>query len=61
MQPLTYVTPQRLVSDGILPASLTSAIVLSTYLDHGYKEVELQPAADQLWQQTWRAVVRATP
>ena len=61
MQPLTYVTPQRLVSDGILPANLTSAIALSTYLDHGYKEVELQPAADRLWQQAWRAVVRALP
>jgi spermidine/putrescine transport system substrate-binding protein len=59
IQPLTYVTPQRLVSEGILPASLTSAIVLATYLDHGYKEVELQPAADRLWQQAWRTVVRA--
>ena len=62
MQPLTYATPRRLVSDGILPASLTSAVVLSTYLDHGRKEVELQGAADQLWRQAWRAVTqRAGP
>ena len=61
MQPLTYVTPTRLVSGGILPASLTSAIVLSTFLDHGYKEVEILPSADRLWQQAWRAVVRAHP
>ena len=60
VQPLTYVTPKRLVSDGILPASLTSAVVLPTYLDHGYKEVELQPAADQLWRQAWRAVTHRT-
>ena len=59
MQPLTFATPQRLVSEGIVPASLTSGIALSTYLDHGYKEVELQPAPDQLWRQAWRAVSHA--
>ena len=61
MQPLTYATPKRLVSEGIMPASLSSAIVLSTYLDHGLKELEIQPTVDQLWRQVWRAVVRAHP
>jgi spermidine/putrescine transport system substrate-binding protein len=57
-QPISYATPSRLVYQGILPASLTSAAVLSTYLDHGLKELEIPMAADELWQQAWRAVLR---
>jgi spermidine/putrescine transport system substrate-binding protein len=58
MQPLTYVTPGRLVNHGILPPSLTSAAVLSTFLDRGLKEFEIPIAADELWQQAWQAVRR---
>ena len=58
MQPLTYVTPSRLVSEGILPPSLISAAVRSTFLDRGLKEFEIPIAADELWQQAWRAVTR---
>jgi spermidine/putrescine transport system substrate-binding protein len=57
-QPLTYATPSRLVYLGILPPSLTSAAVLSTFLDHSLKELQISPAADQLWQQAWQAVRR---
>ena len=57
-QPLTYVTPSRLVHLGILPASLTSAAVLSTFLDRGLKELQITPAADLLWRQAWGAVHR---
>jgi len=55
-QPLTYVTPARLVSEGVLPASLTSAAVLSTYFDRGLKKFEIPSAADLLWRQAWHAV-----
>lgn len=58
MQPLTYATPSRLVYQGILPTSLTSAAVLSTYVDRGLKQLELPAAVDQLWRQAWRAVRR---
>jgi spermidine/putrescine transport system substrate-binding protein len=57
-QPLTYATPSRLVYLGILPPGLTSAAVLSTFLDHGLKELQIPPAADQLWRQAWRSVRR---
>ena len=59
MQPLSYATPQRLIYQGILPASLSSAAVAATYFDHGLKETELQPPADELWRQAWTTVIRA--
>ena len=55
-QPLDLVTPERLVYEGILPASLTGTCVLSTYVDHGLKELQLPVAVDELWIQAWRAV-----
>lgn len=56
VQPLTYVTPSRLVFEGILPKSLTTTCVLSTYLDHSLKELQLPVASDLLWRQAWQAV-----
>ena len=53
MQPLSYATPQRLIYQGILPPSLSSAAVSSTFFDHGVKETEMQPPADELWRQAW--------
>ncbi|HEX9066613.1 MAG TPA: extracellular solute-binding protein [Streptosporangiaceae bacterium] len=58
MQPLTYAAPHRLIDLGILPASLTSAAVSSTYFDHGLKMTELEPSADELWQQAWTDITR---
>lgn len=55
-QPLTFVTPARLVREGILPPGLTSAAVLSTYTDRGLKEVLLPDAANALWGQVWDSV-----
>ncbi len=59
-QPLTFVTPARLVSEGVLPASLTSAAVVSTYFDRGLKKFEIPAAADLLWRQAWHAVNHRT-
>lgn len=56
VQPLTYVTPNRLIYEGILPRSLISTCVLSTYLDHSLKELQLPLAVNQLWRQAWHAV-----
>jgi spermidine/putrescine transport system substrate-binding protein len=58
IQPLNYASVPRLVSAGILPATLTSAGVMPTSWDHGLKEVQVLPAVDQLWRQAWRTVVR---
>jgi len=57
LQPLTWMTPHRLVRDGILPASLISTAVLENDLLQGPKELQLPTAADALWQQAWQSVV----
>jgi spermidine/putrescine transport system substrate-binding protein len=56
MQPVTGVTPQRLVHDGILPQSLASTVVLESYFKHGLWELQLPIQADLAWQAAWQAV-----
>jgi spermidine/putrescine transport system substrate-binding protein len=56
MQPITGVTPQVLVSEGILPPSLTSTVVLPSNFDTGLKELELAPTVDAAYQQAWLRV-----
>ncbi len=56
MQPITAVTPQLLVKEGILPQSLISTVVLPSYFDQGVGEYELPPAVDAEWQQAWLQV-----
>jgi spermidine/putrescine transport system substrate-binding protein len=58
MMPLTYASVARLIHEGILPPSLTSAAVLSTSWDHGLKELQFLPAINMLWSQAWQAVRR---
>ncbi len=56
MQPLTWMTPTRLVRHGVLPASLVNTVVLENDFYRGLKELELPIAADALWQQAWQTV-----
>jgi spermidine/putrescine transport system substrate-binding protein len=56
MQPIAGITPPRLVSEGILPKSLMSTVVLPSYFRRGVSELQLPIPTDQLWQQAWRAV-----
>jgi spermidine/putrescine transport system substrate-binding protein len=56
MQPLTGVTPQRLVKEKILPKSLLSTVVLPSYFRRGLGELQLPVDADALWQQAWLVV-----
>ena len=53
MQPLTGVTPTRLVSEKILPPALMSTVVLPSYFRRGIGELQLPVDADALWQQAW--------
>ena len=56
MQPLTAVTPERLVEEEILPKSLTSTAVLPQDFRKGLGELQLPVDADALWQQAWLVV-----
>ncbi len=56
MQPLTGVTPQRLVTEKILPKSLISTVVLPSDFRHGVAELQLPVDTDALWQQAWLVV-----
>ena len=53
MQPLNQVTPSRLVSEKLLPAQLTSTVVLPEYFRQGVFQLELPPAANTVWENTW--------
>jgi spermidine/putrescine transport system substrate-binding protein len=54
-QPLTGVTPERLVSEKLMVPQLTSTVVLPDYFRHGLFELELPPAADAVWESTWNS------
>jgi spermidine/putrescine transport system substrate-binding protein len=56
MQPLTAVTPQRLVAEKLLPPSLISTAVLPSYFRRGVAQLQLPVDADALWQQAWLVV-----
>jgi spermidine/putrescine transport system substrate-binding protein len=53
MSPLYGVTPERLISEKLLPPQLTSTVVLPDYFRHGIFELELPPGANAVWESTW--------
>jgi spermidine/putrescine transport system substrate-binding protein len=53
MQPLSAVTPARLVAEKLLPPQLASTVVLPSYFRDGLFELELPVAADAIWESTW--------
>jgi spermidine/putrescine transport system substrate-binding protein len=55
MQPLTAVTPQRLIAEQLLAPQLTSTVVLPQYFRQGVTELELPPSAQSEWESTWNA------
>jgi spermidine/putrescine-binding protein len=56
MQPLTEITPQRLVKEKLLPPNLTSTAVVPADFRRGVMELQLPAAADAAWQQAWLTV-----
>jgi len=56
MQPLTAVTPQRLVKEGLLEPNLTSTAVLPSYFRRGVMELQLPIPTDLQWQAAWQSV-----
>ncbi|HEX9066614.1 MAG TPA: spermidine/putrescine ABC transporter substrate-binding protein [Streptosporangiaceae bacterium] len=53
MQPLQGITPQRLVSEKLLPKTLMSTTVLPSYFRKGVMELQIPVAANALWEQAW--------
>jgi spermidine/putrescine transport system substrate-binding protein len=53
MQPLTEVTPAKLVSEKLIVPQLASTVVLPDYFRHGLFQLELPPAAQSVWESTW--------
>ena len=54
LSPQLSMNPDDLVSSGLVPANLKSAIVRPEYFDTGYRILELAPANDEQWQRIWR-------
>jgi spermidine/putrescine transport system substrate-binding protein len=57
MQPVSWMTPKRLMHYGVLPPALLSAVVLESEFWRGLKELQLLSGADALWQQAWQSAV----
>jgi spermidine/putrescine transport system substrate-binding protein len=59
MQPLTGITPQRLVQEKLLPKTLMSTTVLPSYFRRGVMELQLPVTALSQWEQAWLQVKSA--
>ena len=55
MQPLTAVTAQRLVAEGLLPRALMSTVVSRSDFHTGVEELELPASANLVWEDTWNS------
>jgi len=53
IQPINGITPQRLVSEQLLPPSLISTAVLPSYFRRGVMELQIPVTANALWEQAW--------
>lgn len=56
MPPFRSIDPERLIDQGVVPASVPDAIVTEEMMRTGYQLAELDPETDQLWQNAWDEV-----
>lgn len=52
-QPNVKMTSDLLVSQGLVPANLTSTVVRESDFIHGLREMALRPEVDAAWQEAW--------
>jgi spermidine/putrescine transport system substrate-binding protein len=55
MSPLNAMTPQRLISEKLLPKQLSSVVVLPDYFRKGVLELELPASANSQWESAWNS------
>jgi spermidine/putrescine transport system substrate-binding protein len=53
MQPLTEVTPEKLLSEKLMVPQLASTVVRPSYFRDGLFELELPAATNAAWESTW--------
>jgi spermidine/putrescine transport system substrate-binding protein len=52
--PLTKATPGAMVTDEYIPKTLETTVVLPSDFDKGYRQLELSPEVDNLWNSAWQ-------
>ena len=58
-QPLTELTPERVLREGLIPPNLASVPTSQEDFARGRRLLELSPQVDQIWQRAWREVTSA--
>jgi spermidine/putrescine transport system substrate-binding protein len=58
-QPINAMTPQVLVSKGLIPPTLTSTLIQRSQFDNGYVEGALSQSAQVQWENAWAAIKSA--
>lgn len=51
--PFVTINPDRLISDGVIPKNLTSAVVRESDFKRAYFLLELSPTGQAAWQNAW--------
>ena len=54
--PFTSIDPSRLIADGVVPPTLSSAVLDQSNFTTGYIQSELTADVDQLWQDAWSEI-----
>ncbi len=52
-QPLTAITPETLIEDGVIPENLLTAVVREQDFVNGYEELQLSPKGKKIWEDEW--------
>jgi spermidine/putrescine transport system substrate-binding protein len=58
-QPINAMTPEVLVSKGLIPPTLTSTLIQRSQFDNGYVEGALSQKGQVIWENAWAAVKSA--
>ena len=54
--PFTTIQPDKLISDGVVPEGLSSAVVTEEMFTKGYVQGQLTPDVEDLWLDAWNQI-----